>query len=108
MYVDWFIMLSSVDGCQHYSDGKGSEMLLAKVEAWAQGSSSAAAHLRLLSYLLQSSLAAQRQLLEDATLADRYILKQAAAAAAAAAAVAVILCCTFPMVPPSVFNGDYH
>ena len=98
-------MLSSVDGCQPCADGKGSEMLLAKVEAWAQGSSSAAAHLRLLSYLLQSSLAAQRQLLEDATLADRCILNQAAAAAAA---VAVILCCTLHMVSPSVFKGDYH
>ncbi len=54
-----------------FSDGKGNEMLLAKVEAWVQGGSSAASHLRLLCYLLQSSLAAQRQLLEDPPLANR-------------------------------------
>ena len=46
-------------------------MLLGKVEAWAKGGSSATPHVQLLIYLLQSSLAAQRQLLEDASLADR-------------------------------------
>ena len=46
-------------------------MLLTKVEAWTHGGSSAASHLRLLCYLLQSSLAAQRQLFEDPSQAGR-------------------------------------
>ena len=48
-------------------------MLLARVEAWTHGGSSAAAHLRLLCYLLQSSLAAERQLFEDSSLAARSV-----------------------------------
>ena len=48
-------------------------MLLTKVEAWTHGGSSAASHLRLLCYLLQSSLAAQRQLFEDPSQADRSV-----------------------------------
>ena len=55
------------------SDGKGNEMLLARVEAWTHGGSSAAAHLRLVCYLLQSSLAAERQLFEDSSLAARSV-----------------------------------
>jgi len=48
-------------------------MLLAKVEAWTHGGSSAASHLRLLCCLLQSSLAAQRQLFEDQSQAGRSV-----------------------------------
>ena len=54
-----------------HADGKGDEMMLVKLEAWVKGGSSAAPHLQLLCFLLQSSLAAQRQLLEDACLAAR-------------------------------------
>ncbi|KAL0028131.1 hypothetical protein WJX77_009068 [Trebouxia sp. C0004] len=57
---------------QNIHDGRGNEMLLTKVEAWTRGGSSAASHLRLLCYLLQSSLAAQRQLFEDPCQADRW------------------------------------
>lgn len=57
---------------QNIHDGRGNEMLLAKVEAWTHGSSSAASHLRLLCYLLQSSLAAQRQLFENPSQAGRW------------------------------------
>jgi hypothetical protein len=55
------------------ADGRGNEMLLAKVEAWTHGGSSAASHLRLLCCLLQSSLAAQRQLFEDQSQAGRSV-----------------------------------
>ncbi len=55
------------------ADGRGNEMLLAKVEAWTHGGSSAASHLRLLCCLLQSSLAAQRQLFEDPSQAGRSV-----------------------------------
>ncbi len=55
------------------ADGRGNEMLLAKVEAWIHGASSAASHLRLLCCLLQSSLAAQRQLFEDPPQAGRSV-----------------------------------
>ena len=54
-----------------FADGKGNEMMLVKLEAWVKGGSSAAPHLQLLCFMLQSSLAAQRQLLEDACLAER-------------------------------------
>lgn len=57
-----------------HADGKGDDMMLVKLEAWVKGGSSAAPHLQLLCFLLQSSLAAQRQLLEDACLAARYVL----------------------------------
>jgi len=55
------------------ADGRGNEMLLAKVEAWTHGGSSAGSHLCLLCYLLQSSLAAQRQLFEDPSQAGRSV-----------------------------------
>ncbi len=55
------------------ADGKGDEMMLVKLEAWVKGGSSAAPHLQLLCFLLQSSSAAQRQLLEEASLATRYV-----------------------------------
>ena len=57
------------------ADGKGDEMLLAKLEAWVKGGPSAAPHLHFLCYLLQSSLAAQRQLLDNSALAQRYLLQ---------------------------------
>lgn len=63
---------NNVTSCN--ADGKGDEMMLAKLEAWVKGGSSAAPHLELLCFLLQSSSAAQRQLLEDASLAARYVL----------------------------------
>lgn len=56
------------------TDGKGDEMMLVKLEAWVKGGTSAAPHLQLLCFLLQSSSAAQRQLLENASLAARHVL----------------------------------
>lgn len=47
--------------------------MLDKLESWVKGGSSAAPHLQLVCFLLQSSLAAQRQLLEDPGLAERYM-----------------------------------
>lgn len=64
-------------GC---ADEKGDEKMLAKLESWVEGGSSAAPHLQLLCFLLQSSLAAQRQLLEDTCLAERYMCTPAGSA----------------------------
>ncbi|KAL3146495.1 hypothetical protein ABBQ32_000749 [Trebouxia sp. C0010 RCD-2024] len=57
---------------QAIHDGKGDEKMLVKMESWVKGGSSAAPHLQLLCFLLQSSLAAQRQLLQDTGLAERW------------------------------------
>ncbi|DBA88872.1 TPA: hypothetical protein ACH3X2_000117 [Trebouxia sp. C0005] len=57
---------------QNIYDGRGNEVLVTKVEAWTQGGSSAASHLRLLCSLLQSSLAAQRQLFEQPSQEGRW------------------------------------
>lgn len=54
--------------------------MLVKMESWVKGGSSAAPHLQLLCFLLQSSLAAQRQLLQDTGLAERYMCTPAGSA----------------------------
>lgn len=56
------------------SEGSGAAEMLAIVEAAANGHTSAAAHLHLLRFLLQSSVLAQTQLLADRTIAERYLM----------------------------------
>ncbi|KAA6419767.1 MAG: hypothetical protein FRX49_10300 [Trebouxia sp. A1-2] len=95
--LPWIVRL-----LQGPDDGRGNEVLVTKVEAWTQGGSSAASHLRLLCSLLQSSLAAQRQLFEQPSQAGRMKWRDADSLAVLAGTACNLLDTVACIVPPHV------